>query len=154
MMSGGTVTNAIPREAWFTVDLRSLDGVTQDQLATAVVSAATQAAQKEGVGFHMETVFSVDYSKAKPQSERLNQPVVQTALATANHFRKPGTPEIIPADLGSTDANNAVAMGIPAVAIGAATTHMPHRLEEYAEAGSIIPGIKHLLALAVALTSH
>lgn len=154
MISGGTVTNAIPREAWFTVDLRSLDGVTQDKLATAVVSAATQAAQNEGVGFRMETVFAVDYSNAKPPSERLNYPVVQTALATANYFRKAGTPEIIPADLGSTDANNAVAMGIPAVAIGAASTHMAHRLEEFAEAGSIIPGIKHLLALAVALTTH
>jgi tripeptide aminopeptidase len=28
-MGGGTVFNAIPREAWFTVDLRSLDDTTQ-----------------------------------------------------------------------------------------------------------------------------
>jgi hypothetical protein len=31
---------------------------------------------------------------------------------------------------------------------------MPHRLEEYAEASSMVPGIKSLIALAVALTSH
>src|ERR1700683_634414 len=29
MLGGGTVVNAVPREAWFTVDLRSLDSATQ-----------------------------------------------------------------------------------------------------------------------------
>jgi acetylornithine deacetylase/succinyl-diaminopimelate desuccinylase-like protein len=139
----------------FTVDLRSLDNVTQDKLASAVVSAAKQAAEKESVGFRTEeTSVGISFSKARPQGERLNQPVVQTALATANFFRKPGSPEIAPVDVGSTDANIAIAMGIPAVAVGAAMEHFPHRSEEFAEASSIIPGIKSLLALAVSLTTH
>jgi acetylornithine deacetylase/succinyl-diaminopimelate desuccinylase-like protein len=155
MIGGGTVFNAIPREAWFSVDLRSLDSTTQDKLATAVVSAARQVAEKEGVGFRTEeSTVGINYSKARPQSERLNQPVVQTALATANFFRKPGSPEIVLADVGSTDANIAISMGIPAVAVGAVLEHFPHRLEEYAEASSIVPGIKSLLALAVSLTTH
>jgi hypothetical protein len=45
-------------------------------------------------------------------------------------------------------------MGIPAGAVGAVLEYLPHRLEEYAEASSIVPGIKSLIALAVALTSH
>jgi acetylornithine deacetylase/succinyl-diaminopimelate desuccinylase-like protein len=155
MIGGGTVFNAIPREAWFTVDLRSLDSTTQDKLATAVVSTARQAAEKEGVGFRTEvSSVGINYSKARSQGERLKQPVVQTALATANFFRKPDSPEIVLADVGSTDANIAIAMGIPAVAVGAALEHFPHRLEEYAEASSIVPGIKSLLALAVSLTTH
>ncbi len=154
MIGGGTVFNAIPREAWFTVDLRSLDNDTQDKLANAVVSAAKHAADTEGVGFRVEKSSFVDYSKARPQSERLNQPVVQTALAVENYFRKSGSPEIRPADLGSTDANNAVGMGIPAVAVGAVMDHQPHRLEEFADASTMVPGIKALLALAVALTTH
>ncbi|MGA3188687.1 MAG: M20/M25/M40 family metallo-hydrolase [Bryobacteraceae bacterium] len=155
MIGGGTVFNAIPREAWFTVDLRSLDSTTQDKLATAVVSTARQAAEKEGVGFRTEeSSVGINYSKARPQSERMSQPVVQTALATANFFRKPGSPEIVLADVGSTDANIAISMGIPAVAVGAALEHFPHRLEEFAEASSIVPGIKSLLALAVSLTTH
>jgi len=32
--------------------------------------------------------------------------------------------------------------------------HAPHRLEETAEASSIIPGVKSLIALAAALTTH
>jgi tripeptide aminopeptidase len=154
MIGGGTVVNAVPREAWFTVDLRSLDSATQDRLATAVVSAVKQVGENEGVGFRMETKMSTDYSKARPQAERLNLPVVQTALAAVNFFRKAGTPEIAPADVGSTDANNAVAMGIPAVAVGAVMEHLPHRLEEFAETSSIVPGTKSLIALAVSLTMH
>jgi tripeptide aminopeptidase len=154
MLGGGTVVNAIPREAWFTVDLRSLDSPTQDRLETTVVSTARAIADQEGVGFRMERKMAVDYSKATPQEQRLNHPLVQTALAVSNHFRKPGTPEIVPQDVGSTDANNAVSMGIPAVAVGATTERMPHRLEEEDDASSIIPGIKSLIVLAVALTSH
>jgi tripeptide aminopeptidase len=154
MLGGGTVMNAIPREAWFTVDLRSLDSVTQDRLQTAVISTARRIGEQEGVGFRMEQSMGIDYSKALPQKERLTHPLVQTALAVSNHFRKPGTPEIKPQDVGSTDANIAVSMGIPAVAVGAVQEQMPHRLEESAEASSIIPGIKSLIALAVATTSH
>src|SRR5580700_10129075 len=54
MLGGGTVMNAIPREAWFTVDLRSLDSGTQDRLETAVETTARHAAEAEGVGFRME----------------------------------------------------------------------------------------------------
>lgn len=154
MIGGGTVVNAVPREAWFTVDLRSLDSATQDKLATALVSAVKQVGESEGVGFRMETKMSTDYSNARPQAERLNLPVVQTSLAAVNFFRKAGTPETAPADLGSTDANNAVAMGIPAVAIGAVMEHLPHRLEEYAEPSTMVPGIKSLIAIAVSLTTH
>src|SRR5579872_2396893 len=154
MLGGGTVVNAIPREAWFTVDLRSLDSATQDRLESVVVSTARRMAEQEHVGFRMERKMAVDYSKALPQKDRLNHPLVQTALAVSNFFRKPGTPAIVPQDVGSTDANNAVAMGIPAVAVGATSERMPHRLEEEDDASSIVPGIKSLIVLALALTSH
>jgi hypothetical protein len=32
--------------------------------------------------------------------------------------------------------------------------HLPHRLGEFAEASSIVPGIKSLVALAVSMTNH
>ena len=95
--------------------------------------------------------MAIDFSKARPQTERLNHALVQTALATSNHFRKAGTPAIVAADVGSTDANIAIAMGIPAVAVGAVSERFAHRLEENADASSIVPGIKALLALAVSL---
>jgi acetylornithine deacetylase/succinyl-diaminopimelate desuccinylase-like protein len=154
MIGGGSVVNAIPREAWFTVDLRSLDSSTQDRLHTAVVATAKRIGEEQGVGFKMERQLGIDYSNARPQAERLSHPLVQTTAAVVNHFRKNGTPEIRPKDAGSNDSNIAVSMGMPAVAIGAVASRMPHRLEESAEASSIVPGIKSLIALAVALTTH
>src|SRR6202161_1975871 len=47
MLGGGTVINAVPREAWFTVDLRSLDSATQDRLESAVVSTTRGIAGQE-----------------------------------------------------------------------------------------------------------
>ena len=152
MINAGTVFNAVPREAWFTVDLRSLDTPTQVRLEQAVEAAARHAAEQEGVGFRMEKTALGDYAKARSREDRLNSPLVQTALATGNHFRKPGTPAIVPADVGSTDANNAIALGIPAVAIGATLEYSPHRLEENAEAASIVRGVKSLIALAAAVS--
>jgi len=151
MLNGGTVFNAIPRETWFTVDLRSLDTPTQTRLEAAVEAAAKHAADIGGVGFHFDKKEMADFAKARPQQERLNHPVVQTAVATSNFFRKPGSPAIVPQDVGSTDANMAIARGIPAVAVGAVTERFAHRLEENADASSIVPGIKSLIALAVSL---
>jgi tripeptide aminopeptidase len=154
MLNGGTVVNAVPREAWFTVDLRSLDTPTQARLEKAVVAIAENTAKSEGVGFRMEQKMAIDYTRAKPQAERLSSQVVQTALAISNHFRKPGSPAIVAADVGSTDANIAISMGIPAVAVGAVMERLPHRLEENADAGSIVPGIKALIAMAVSMSTH
>jgi tripeptide aminopeptidase len=155
MMGGGTVANAIPSETWFTVDLRSIDTPMQDQLRSAVIDAAHRAADEEHVGFRMErTLVTEDYSKALPKEQRLNHSLVQTAVATANFFRMSGTTAIVPKDLGSTDANIAISLGIPAVAAGAALSSNPHQLEENAQASSIMPGIKQLITLALELTTH
>jgi tripeptide aminopeptidase len=151
MLNGGTVVNAVPREAWFTVDLRSLDTPTQSKLEQAVEAAARRAGDQEGVGFRMEKNVVLDYANARGKEERLNSPLVQTALAVANHFRAPGSAAIVPADVGSTDANDAIALGIPAVAIGAVMEHQPHRLEEFADASTIVPGIQSLIVLAATL---
>lgn len=150
-LGGGTVANAVPREAFFTVDLRSLDSATQSRLEAQVEATAKGVADREGVGFRLEKGMTIDYSKALSQQVRFNHPVVQTALATSNFFRKPGSPLIVAADVGSTDANMAIAAGIPAVAMGAVIERFAHRLEENADASSIVPGIKSLIALAISL---
>jgi acetylornithine deacetylase/succinyl-diaminopimelate desuccinylase-like protein len=155
MIGGGTVANAIPSETWFTVDLRSLDTATQDRLRTAVTDAARRAAEGEHVTFRLEnTLVTEDYSKALPKQQRLAHPLVKTAVDAANHFRKPGSAVVVPLDLGSTDANIAISLGIPAIATGTLISSNQHQLEENAEAASIVPGIRQLISLAVALTTH
>ena len=152
MLGGGTVPNAVPSETWFTVDLRAIDTPTEDRLRNAVIDSARRAADEEHVAFRLEHTVLEDYSKALPKDQRLNHPLVQTAVATANFFRKPGTAAVVPMDLGSTDANIAISMGIPAIAAGAVLSSNPHQLEENAQASSIVPGTRQLIALAVTLT--
>jgi hypothetical protein len=69
-----------------------------------------------------------------------------TATATVNYFRAPGSPAVVPGDFGSTDANVAVALGIPAIAAGAVMYSNPHQLEEHAQASSVIPGIRQVIS--------
>jgi len=155
MVGGGTVTNAVPGETWFTVDLRSLDTATQDRLRTAVMDAARRAAEDERVAFRFEYVVeNEDYSQALSKEQRLAHPLVTTAVDAANHFRRPGSEPVVPLDVGNTDANFAVSLGIPAIATGTFISRNDHQLEEYAEASSIVPGVKQLISLAVALTTH
>jgi tripeptide aminopeptidase len=152
-LGGGTVVNAIPQEAWFTVDLRSLDSRTQDRLESEVVRAARSAAEKEGVGFRAEKPQGedIDFSKALPRASRRADPLVQTAVDVHRHLRLGGAKGPEPMDMGSTDANVAVGLGLPAIAIGAARYTGPHTLDEAAEENSIVPGVKMLVLLAAAL---
>jgi len=155
MLGGGTVTNAIPGETWFTVDFRSLDTPTQEQLRTAITDTARQAADDEHVELRIEQMgVTWDFSKALPREQRLAHPMVATAVDAANYFRQPGSAPTVPLDIGSTDANFAVSLGIPAIATGTVISANDHQLEEYAESSSIVPGIKQLISLAVALTTH
>jgi acetylornithine deacetylase/succinyl-diaminopimelate desuccinylase-like protein len=150
-MQGGTVVNAVPREASFTVDLRSLDSATQDRLYTEVVKAAKAAADAERVQFRVEKPDGddLDYSKALSHNERRAHPMVQTALDVHKHLKLVSAPE--PLDVGSTDANVGVSLGIPSISVGAIRSRDAHMLTESADAKSIVPGAKSLLLLAVSL---
>ena len=150
---GGSVVNSIPQEAWFTIDLRSLDNATQDRLESEAVSVAKAAADKEGVGFRLEKPQGedVNFSKAQSRETRRAHPLVQTAVDIQNYLHLAGAGSAEAIDVGSTDANVAVGMGIPAIAVGAARYTGPHTLDEVAEENSIVPGAKMLLLLATSL---
>ena len=154
MIEGGKVVNAIPDKASFSVDLRSTEGATQAALIKAINETTQRVASEERVTARIEHAPLFDYSKALPAQQRRDHTLVQTAVAAMNHFRKPGSPAIVPKDLGSTDANVAVSMGIPAVATGVALSTGQHQLDESAEASSIVPGTKALIALMVALAGR
>ena len=116
----------------------------------AVEDAARRAANRKALAFGRKEQF-VDYTKARPKQERCRTrscrprsqpPIISDSreLRDRARRRRINRPSI------------AVTMGIPAVAIGAVLEHGAHRLEETADASSIVPGIKSLISLAVALT--
>ncbi len=150
-MQGGAVVNALPKEASFTVDLRSMDSATQDRLYTEVVKAAKNAADAEKVGFRIEKPEGddLDYSRALNREERRQHPIVQTALDVQKYLKILFATE--PLDVGSTDANVGVSLGIPSISVGAIRSRDSHMLTESADANSIVPGIRSLLLLAISL---
>ena len=151
-IGGGAVINAIPKEAFFTVDLRSFDSVTQDRLQTEVTRVARSAAEAEHVSFRVEKPEGddLDYSNALSRDQRRAHPLVQTALDVHRFLKVSMLPDAM--DVGSTDANVGVALGIPSIAIGATAGRDAHTLEEGAETKSIVPGVKSLLLLAISLS--
>jgi acetylornithine deacetylase/succinyl-diaminopimelate desuccinylase-like protein len=152
-IGGGTVPNAIPEEAWFTVDLRSLDSPTQDRLLTQVVATAEAAAKHEGVGFRLTKPDGddVDYSRARPSAERLADPLVSTAKDVLEFVKANGGLPVEPVDGGATDANVGVGYGIPSIAIGAGRSRNGHTVNEQSDESAMVPGTRMIVLLTCAL---
>ena len=125
------------------------------ELEAAVEAAARRAGEQEGVGFRMEKIGAA--STTRRRGRRRSGSITRwcrrrspTAITSASRARRPS----FPPTSGPPTPTSPSRWAFPPWPIGAALEHMPHRLEENAEASSIVPGIKSLIALAVTLTSH
>ena len=117
-LGGGTSLNSIPQTAWFDIDLRSEDARALEQLDAAVQTALAQAVKEEnrqrlpGTG-----PLTVDVRRVGDRPSGLTprtHPLVQTAVAAT---RAVGHEHHLAC--ASTDANVPIALGVPAVALGA-----------------------------------
>lgn len=117
-LGGGIGLNSIPQEAWLDLDLRSEDPKALAQLDVTVHAALSQAADDENrrraagtPPLRLETSIVGDRpSGVTPRSH----PLVQAAVAATRALG-------LDAELAaaSTDANVPIALGIPAIALGA-----------------------------------
>ncbi|MGH7522400.1 MAG: M20/M25/M40 family metallo-hydrolase [Gemmatimonadales bacterium] len=117
-LGGGTSLNSIPQTAWFDVDLRSEDPRALEKLDGAVQSALAQALNDENAGRLPGTApLTVDVRRVGDRPSGLTprtHPLVQTAVAAT---RALGHEHQLAC--ASTDANVPIALGVPAVALGA-----------------------------------
>jgi acetylornithine deacetylase/succinyl-diaminopimelate desuccinylase-like protein len=128
-IGGGISVNAIPREGWLEVDVRSLSEDVLTRLDTEVRRLAHRAAYDENARRAPGTsplAFTVEVIGHRPCGEvRADHPFVQSAIAATRLVGR--APELAAA---STDANVPIALGIPAIAIGAGgrggDAHTPH----------------------------
>jgi len=110
--------NSIPQEAWLDLDLRSEDAGALAQLDAAVATALAHARDEENrrrtpgtPALTLERHLLGDRpSGITPRAH----PLVQAAVAANNALSKPH--ELACA---STDANVPIALGVPAIALGA-----------------------------------
>jgi tripeptide aminopeptidase len=142
VIRGGISVNAIPSEALMEVDLRSVITSHLDELDSQLKRVVSEAARSSGVEFQIEKMGERPSGVTPPES-----PLVQ---ATVEVTRRLGAEPRL--DVGSTDANIPMSMGIPAVAIGGGgTSGSIHTPEEWFDPSHRDLGIQRLLLLIAVL---
>jgi tripeptide aminopeptidase len=130
LLSGGEAVNGIARHAEATVELRSLDEQELDRAHERFLALTAP----EGLELRVDTVDR----RPAGRIDRAH-PLVEAVRATRAELG-------LPDDLqdGSTDANAALAAGIPALSIGCARGADMHTPAEWIERESIALGISQL----------
>jgi len=117
-IGGGTSVNAIPEEVWFELDLRSEDAFTLADIENAALRAVRQATlESQAMRRRTEPPLELDIraiGNRPAGTTPADSPLVQIARAATRHIGR--RPELV---ASSTDANVPMALGIPAIAIGA-----------------------------------
>jgi acetylornithine deacetylase/succinyl-diaminopimelate desuccinylase-like protein len=149
MLGGGTVVNAVAPEAWFTVDLRTIDPALLKKLDAEIVGKCEAAARTQKVTFAREYIQKSEAGGRPEQlADRLGHPLIRTAVDVLSYL---GLPNAIPRPTGSTDANVGVTHGVPSIAIGRTRGGNQHSLSEWADIESARTGTKQVVLLAIAL---
>jgi acetylornithine deacetylase/succinyl-diaminopimelate desuccinylase-like protein len=117
-IGGGTSINSIPEEGWLEVDLRSTSAAILDRFDREIRIIARAAAHQENARRATATpplAHDVRVIGDRPSGEvSADHPLVLSAIEATQLIDR--DPELATA---STDANIPIAMGVPAIAIGA-----------------------------------
>jgi acetylornithine deacetylase/succinyl-diaminopimelate desuccinylase-like protein len=136
-ISGGQSVNTIAAEAELVVEMRSLEGASLEHFAEGVRRLEVEA----------PLVVSVEEVGHRPTG-RLDR--ADPLLASVREVRKRlGLPERLGA--GSSDANAALARGIPALTLGVARGGLMHSVDEWLEVGSLELGRRQLEEVVLCL---
>lgn len=135
-ISGGVSVNTIAQKAELELDLRSTDPESLIGLVSQV-EGLVRAANKERVRVKMESLGD------RPVGElREHHPLVQLA---AHVLKAQGIqPDL---DVGSTDANVPLSLGLAAICIGLTTGGGAHTLKEYINTRPVKQGLQQLVEL-------
>jgi len=144
VIGGGTSVNTIAGAAWMLIDMRSESAAELAKLEAKVRECIATGAQRGDVTFDIEVVGDRPAGSIPIESE-LPQMVlaVNRALGIESY-----------AEASSTDANVPLGMGIQAVTIGVKRGGDAHRLTDYAEIDSFVPGMKSVLLSILMATGY
>lgn len=135
-VSGGRAVNAIAQQACFNLDLRSLDPEVLAQLEREALARVRRVARHHGVEVDVRQVG--DRPAARVDNGALVRAARQALAAVRVEARVAAS---------STDANAAMACGIPAICFGVYRGGDAHRLSEWLEPASLEVGYRALLEL-------
>jgi tripeptide aminopeptidase len=142
IIRGGISVNAIPSEAYAELDLRSTQPVHIDEMEAHLRRIIAGSVTASGVECKIELMGE------RPGGQTsVHAPIVQAAQEVTRRFGV--DPQL---DVGSTDANIPMSMGIPAIALGAGgTSGSVHTTDEWFDPTHRTLGLQRLLALIAAL---
>ena len=139
-LGGGTAINAIAEEAWLTLDLRSTAAAVLETLRSECEKRLRSVARRHGVELEIERIG------ARPAGRAIDEAM---AGAVREVLRDEGLAVRIGAS--STDANAAMAAGIPALCLGVYRGGDAHRMGEWLEPASLAVGARVLRTVLVRL---
>jgi tripeptide aminopeptidase len=141
MISGGVSVNTIAPEASCLLDLRSIDESALRRLSDRVTRLVERSNRGDAVVYTAESIGERPAGVVSADS-----PIVQIAAGTLSALGL--EPSF---DASSTDANVAIAAGIPAVCIGLTTGGNVHRTDEFIDLEPVSRGVTQLGLLTLAL---
>lgn len=137
-VSGGTSINAIAQEAQFNLDLRSLDAKVLAQLENDALKRIKRAAKVHSADADIKQVGD------RPAAQSDNKKLVMMAKLALQSVGS-----TVRTAASSTDANAAMAAGLPAISFGVYKGGDAHRQSEWMDPQSLMKGYRalgHLMA--------
>jgi acetylornithine deacetylase/succinyl-diaminopimelate desuccinylase-like protein len=151
-VGGGTSVNALPAEAWMEIDLRSSDPAALSAVDRQVQEIVQRALTLENQRWRQSGRLTVAVERIGERPAGRTDgasPIVQTALAVSKVL---GISAGL--DEGSTDANVAINLGIPAITTGAGgSSSGTHSLDEVFDTTDSWRGSQRVLLLTIALAN-
>jgi tripeptide aminopeptidase len=151
-IGGGTSVNAIPVESWMEVDLRSSDEAALEALDRSVQNIINDAVTRENARWKQNGALTVTSERVggRPTGKTdARSPIVQTAMSISSMLGMAARP-----GEASTEANVAMQMSIPAIAIGGGGIGRgAHTLEESFDSTGSSRGTERALRLVIALAN-
>lgn len=149
-VGGGTSVNSIPFEAWMEVDLRSEDAGALADLDARFRKAIELAVTDENARWRHASKVSAELSLVGDRPAGRTADTSDIVKTAGSVLRALGLPMAL--DTSSTDANVAMARGIPAITIGGGGTGAAtHSLDESFDTTGGVDGLRQAVLLAIAL---
>jgi acetylornithine deacetylase/succinyl-diaminopimelate desuccinylase-like protein len=136
VISGGSSVNTIAAEAMLELDLRSESAAALEALVCQV-EQIVQSVQKPGVRIELESIGQRPSGElpAEHRLVKLGQDCLRSVGIEAR------------LNIGSTDANLPLSLGIPSITIGLTTGGKAHSVHEYINVAPLEKGVEQLVQL-------